>query len=54
VLRLVNRGIDYGVIKRTWNLPMVLKANRAIDIQEKADRLAAKKARDRAKQKKEG
>lgn len=37
-------GHDYAMILKSWTLPMVLKLNRALDLQEEANRMAVKKA----------
>lgn len=50
-MRLVNAGQDYARIERTWTLKMVLQANRAMDIQEMADKKAVRRAREKAQQK---
>jgi hypothetical protein len=34
---LVLAGHDYGVIKNTWTLPMVLRANEALDLKEELE-----------------
>lgn len=44
VLRLVNAGHDYALILKSWTLPMVIRANMALDIQEEANQLAAEKS----------
>jgi hypothetical protein len=48
VMRLVNEGHDYGLILKGWTLPMVLRANKALDVQEKANTLSARKARSQS------
>jgi hypothetical protein len=40
----VNAGHDYAAILKGWTLPMVIKANVAMDIQEDANRLAHESA----------
>jgi len=52
VLRLVNRGHDYHQIKTKWSLPMVLRANEALDLQDDAERLARRNAEKQAATKK--
>jgi hypothetical protein len=43
-MRLVNAGHDYSMIVRFWNLPMVMKANIAMDVQAEVDAKAQRKA----------
>lgn len=40
MLRLVVAGHDYASILKHWTLPMVLKVNEAMDLQEDANRLS--------------
>jgi hypothetical protein len=45
-MRLVLAGHDYYRVGTYWNLPMVMKANDAMDLQEEANAKAMRKARE--------
>lgn len=51
VMRLVLAGHDYGSIRRGWTLGMVLRTIRAMDIQDKANELARRRAEEEARKK---
>lgn len=48
VMRLVLAGHDYARIVQSWTLPMVLKANAAMDLQEEVNLLQQKKMLDKS------
>ena len=41
MLRLVLAGQDYAAIKTKWTLGMVMRVNRAMDLQERVNAMAA-------------
>ena len=51
VMRLVLAGHDYAQIREHWTLPMVLKINRAMDLQARVDQKAKQAEIEKAKRK---
>jgi len=54
ILRLVLEGHDYAKILTTWTMGMVLRANRAIDLQDHLNRKAVARARSDSDNKSRG
>ena len=53
VLRLTlpeGGGHDYAMILKYWTLPMVLRVNRALDLQEEVNRMGIERARAKSKE----